>query len=57
LDVLSVKDIEEKYQAENGEITALKNISFSVKKGEFISIVGASGCGNAPPAKRQLSSE
>ncbi len=47
LDVLIVKDIEENYQAENGEITALKNISFSMKKGEFISIVGPSGCGKS----------
>ena len=49
MDVLSVQNIEEKYQAKNGEITALKNISFRVQKGEFISIVGTSGCGNAPP--------
>ena len=47
MDVLSVQNIEEKYQAENGEITALKNISFCVEKGEFISIVGASGCGKS----------
>lgn len=47
LDVLRVQDIEEKYQAENGEITALKSIGFSVKKGEFISIVGPSGCGKS----------
>jgi len=47
LDVLSVQNIEETYQAENGEITALKNIGFNVKKGEFISIVGPSGCGKS----------
>ena len=47
MDVLRVQDIEEKYQAENGEITALKNISFCVEKGEFISIVGPSGCGKS----------
>jgi NitT/TauT family transport system ATP-binding protein len=47
LEILSVKNIEKNYQAENGEITALKNISFSVKKGEFISIVGTSGCGKS----------
>lgn len=47
MDVLRVQDIEEKYQAENGEITALKNISFCVGKGEFISIVGPSGCGKS----------
>jgi NitT/TauT family transport system ATP-binding protein len=47
LNILKVQNIEEKYQAENGEITALKNISFCVEKGEFISIVGASGCGKS----------
>lgn len=47
LDVLKVLNIEQKYQAENGEITAIKSISFSAKKGEFISIVGPSGCGKS----------
>ena len=47
MDVLRVQDIEETYQAENGEITALKNISFAMKKGEFVSIVGPSGCGKS----------
>ena len=47
MEVLRVQDIEEKYQAENGEIKAIKNISFSVEKGEFISIVGPSGCGKS----------
>ncbi len=47
MDVLQVKDIEETYQAENGEIVALKNITFSMKKGEFVSIVGPSGCGKS----------
>nr|WP_092754349.1 ABC transporter ATP-binding protein [Hydrogenoanaerobacterium saccharovorans] len=47
LDVLRVQDIEEKYQAQNGEIKALENISFSMKKGEFMSIVGPSGCGKS----------
>ncbi|QIB70692.1 ABC transporter ATP-binding protein [Aminipila butyrica] len=47
LAVLEVKNIEEKYQALNGEITALKNISFQVEKGEFVSVVGPSGCGKS----------
>ncbi len=45
--VLDVSNIEEKYQAVNGEITALKEISFRVEKGEFVSIVGPSGCGKS----------
>lgn len=47
LAVLEVRNIEEKYQAVNGEITALENISFNVEKGEFVSVVGPSGCGKS----------
>ena len=47
LEVLRVQDITESYQAENGEIAALDHISFSMEKGEFISIVGPSGCGKS----------
>lgn len=47
LAVLEVRNIEEKYQALNGEITALDNISFTVEKGEFVSVVGPSGCGKS----------
>lgn len=47
VEVLKVENIEEKYQAKNGEIIALKDISFSVQKGEFYSIVGPSGCGKS----------
>ena len=33
------------YHSLDGETEALKDISCSVEKGEFISIVGPSGCG------------
>lgn len=42
---LELKNIALKYQTKNGETEALKNISFSIKKQEFVSIVGPSGCG------------
>ena len=45
--VLEVKDICKTYQAQNGEIEALRNISFDVKEGEYISIIGPSGCGKS----------
>lgn len=41
-DVLEIKNISKKYQAKNGEVNALDNISFNVKKGEFVSIIGPS---------------
>ena len=46
-DILKVKNITKKYQAKNGEVEALKDISFSVKEGEFVSIIGPSGCGKS----------
>lgn len=47
MELLRVEGITEKYQAENGEITALDHISFTVEEGEFVSIVGPSGCGKS----------
>ena len=43
--LLQVEDVGQIYQAENGEVIAFEHISFSVEQGEFISIVGPSGCG------------
>ena len=45
--ILEAKNIGKIYQAENGEIEALKNINFDVKDGEYISIIGPSGCGKS----------
>ena len=33
------------YQTKNAEVTAVKNLSFTAKKGEFVAIIGRSGCG------------
>jgi NitT/TauT family transport system ATP-binding protein len=46
-DVLKLENICKKYQAKNGEIDALRNVNFSVEKGEFVSIIGPSGCGKS----------
>lgn len=45
--MLKVNNVSKKYQAKNGEVEALKDITFSVKKGEFVSIIGPSGCGKS----------
>lgn len=45
--VLNIHNIGMKYQALDGEITALEDIHFSVQDGEFVSIVGPSGCGKS----------
>lgn len=47
MEMLRVDSVSEKYQAENGEVTAFENISFTVDKGDFVSIVGPSGCGKS----------
>lgn len=47
--MVEVHNVGMKYQSLNGEITALENIDFSVQEGEFVSVVGPSGC--TPVAK------
>lgn len=44
---VELKNISMKYQNPSSETIAINNISFSVNKGEFISIVGPSGCGKS----------
>ena len=43
-EILEVKNISKRYQHKNGEVLAIKDVNFKVKEGEFISIIGPSGC-------------
>ena len=45
-EILEVKNVEKKYQNKVGEVQALKNVNFRIKKGEFVSIIGPSGWEN-----------
>ena len=45
--ILEIKNLSKIYHNEKGEMLALQDISFSIKKKEFISIVGPSGCGKS----------
>ena len=43
--VLEIKGVNRTYQDEDSTVEALSDINLSIKKGEFVSIIGASGCG------------
>ena len=45
--LLEIKDISYAYHTKSGETPALSHISFQVYPGEFVAVVGPSGCGNA----------
>lgn len=45
--ILEFIDVCFSYHSPDGETPALSGISFSVFPGEFIAVVGPSGCGNA----------
>jgi len=43
--LLELKHVSFSYHSKNGETSALSDISFQVREGEFIAVVGPSGCG------------
>src|SRR6186713_2437636 len=45
--ILKAINVSKVYQLPAGDSVVLKNINFSVKKGEFVSIVGPSGSGKS----------
>ena len=47
MEILKIKNLSKTYHTKDSEINALDNISFTVNKGEFISIIGPSGCGKS----------
>jgi NitT/TauT family transport system ATP-binding protein len=46
-EIVNIRDVGMKYQSPNGEINAIESITFSVEKGEYVSLVGPSGCGKS----------
>ncbi len=45
--LLDVDTLSMRFKTENGYLTAVNNISFQVKKGETVALVGESGCGKS----------
>ena len=47
MEVLQAKDLKKIYSSGNNAVHALDGVDLSVKKGEFVAIVGASGSGKS----------
>lgn len=45
--MIDVQNLSKVFQTEEIETTALNNISFEIKKGEFVAVMGPSGCGKS----------
>ena len=44
-DILRVRGLETQFRTRNGTIHAVNGVSFSIREGETLGIVGESGCG------------
>ena len=49
--LLEVKNLDVKFNTDEGQITAVENVSLSVDQGEVLGIVGESGSGKSVTAK------
>lgn len=52
--ILTCRNVCFSYHNLSGETQALRNISFQIREGEFVAVVGPSGCGNATVRKRKF---
>ena len=50
-DLLKIEDLKISYYTYAGEVQSVRGVSFSVRKGETLAIVGESGCGKSVTAK------
>jgi peptide/nickel transport system ATP-binding protein len=48
--VLSVEDLSVTYTTKGGDVRAVRNLSFSLQRGEALGLVGESGCGKSTAA-------
>ena len=49
--ILEVRGLGKRYRSAQGEVDALRDISFSVRRREFICVIGPSGCGKSTLAR------
>ena len=45
--LLEIKDLKTHFYTETGQVTAVNGVSFNVKRGEIVGVVGESGCGKS----------
>jgi len=48
--LLEIKNLNVRFRTENGLVHALRNVSFEVRQGEVLALVGESGCGKSVTA-------
>ena len=44
---LSINNLSVSFKSDNGNVTAVEDVSFSIKKGEILGMIGESGCGKS----------
>ena len=54
MDVLTVKNLSVSFFRTEGEIEALKNVSFTLREGEILAVMGKNGCGKSTLIKMIL---
>jgi peptide/nickel transport system ATP-binding protein len=48
--ILTVEDLKVRFQTEDGIVKAVNGVSFDVRRGEVLAVVGESGCGKSVTA-------
>lgn len=45
--ILDIEDLSVGFDTQDGEIQAVRGVSFSLKRGEILAVIGESGCGKS----------